>query len=445
MRWSKIQTVALSEFRRVVWTRSFLIGLVLPIVLYGGLFAIMIWMEGKADISDQRVVVIDRSGIIFDELALRAEERNEEIAAAAENGRPSAPRYLLEARESSGGAAELDALLLDLAAEVRAGQIFAFVVIGPEIAVPDGEASGDGEARFIHYFSNSPTALDLPRWLRQSVEGVVETVRFVEAGMEEERVRALLRHAAFERFRLPERGDDGEIASARDREEFAILVPMGLVLLLFIAVQMASPVLLNSIVEEKMQRIAEVLLSSVSAVELFAGKLLAGAAVGVTFSLTYLFTLAIAVLQFGDSIHLPPTLYAWFVVFLLLSLLGFGALFAAVSALCQDLKDAQNYAGVIVIVLMVPMFLAIVSIQSPTSTVVSTLSMVPPFSPSLMMMRLAIPPGPALWQVAVAILANLAFAVFAVWLAARIFRIGILSYGKTPSFGEILRWLGRDG
>jgi ABC-2 type transport system permease protein len=445
MRWSKIQTVALSEFRRVVWTRSFLIGLVLPIVLYGGLFAIMIWMEGKSDISDQRVAVIDRSGIVFQELAVRAEERNAEIAAAAENGRPSAPRYLLEAREPPENAADLDALLLDLAAEVRAGQLFAFVVIGPEIAVPEGEASGGGEERFIHYFSNSPTALDLPRWLRQSVEGVVETARFVDAGLEEDRVRALLRHAAFERFRLPERGDDGKIASARDREEFAILVPMGLVLLLFIAVQMASPILLNSIVEEKMQRIAEVLLSSVSAVELFAGKLLGGAAVGVTFSVTYLFTLAIAVLQFGDTIYLPPTLYAWFVVFLLLSLLGFGALFAAVSALCQDLKDAQNYAGAIVIVLMVPMFLAIVSIQSPTSTVVTTLSMVPPFSPSLMMMRLAIPPGPALWQVGVAILANLAFAVFAVWLAARIFRIGILSYGKTPSFSEILRWLGREG
>ena len=62
-------------------------------------FAIMIWMEGKSDISDQRVAVIDRSGIVFQELAVRAEERNAEIAAAAENGRPSAPRYLLEARE----------------------------------------------------------------------------------------------------------------------------------------------------------------------------------------------------------------------------------------------------------------------------------------------------------------------------------------------------------
>lgn len=445
MRWSKIQTVAVSEFRRVVWTRSFLIGLVLPIVLYGGLFAIMIWMEGKTDLTDQRVVVIDRSGIVFGELAARADERNADIAATAEDGRASAPRYLLEAREAPGTAAELDDLLLELAAEVRAGDLFAFVVIGPEIALPHGEASGDGEERFIHYFSNSPTSLDLPRWLRQSVEGIVETKRFVEAGLEEDRVRTLLRHAAFERFRLPERGDDGAVASARDREEFAILVPMGLVLLLFISVQMATPVLLNSVVEEKMQRIAEVLLSSVSPLELFAGKLLGGAAVGLTFSLTYLFTLAIAVLQFGDSGYLPPALYGWFVIFLVLSLLGFGALFAAVSALCQDLKDAQNYAGAIVVVLMVPMFLAIVSIQAPTSTVVTTLSMVPPFSPSLMMMRLAIPPGPAFWQVGVSILASLAFALLAVWLAARIFRIGILSYGKTPSFREIIRWLGRDG
>ncbi len=437
MMWRKISTVALEEYRRVVVTKSFIIGLLIPIVIYGGMAVAMVWIGDKADLEDRRVAVVDRTGALAEPLEEAAQRRNSG-SSVFRDGRQVAPKYFIERVEPRGGRTEEQ--LVDLADRVRAGELFAVLEIGPAYVERAGRRGEDS----LRYFSDRPTEVDFPTWLRRELERATERLRFAAAGLEEREVRAMMSHPSMERKRLPELGADGQVQFRDDLTELAFLVPLGVVLLMFFSIQMATPILLNSVIEEKMYRISEVLLSNVTPFQLFAGKLLGGMLVGVTFSLAYLLSLGLSLRYFDAAGYAQPGLYLGFIVFLLLGLLAFGAMFGGVSAACQDLKDAQNFAGAVVIVLVAPMILAVVMVQAPDSGAAVALSMIPPFSPMMMTMRLAIPPTPPLWQLGTAVAANLAFGWLCVWLASRVFRIGILSTGKTPGFRELLRWMWHD-
>ncbi|MCC5808535.1 MAG: ABC transporter permease [Opitutales bacterium] len=437
MMWRKITTVALEEYRRVVVTKSFLIGLLIPIVIYGGMAVAMVWMGDKADLEDRRVAVLDHTGALAEPLEEAARRRNAG-SSVYRDGRQVAPKFYIETVAPRDGVS--DDHLVELADRVRAEEIFAVLEIGPAYVERAGRRGED----YLRYFSDRPTEVDLPGWLRREVENATERFRFAAAGLDEREVRAMLSHPSIERKRLPERGEDGQVRFRDDLTELAFFVPLGVVLLMFFSIQMTTPILLNSVIEEKMYRISEVLLSNLTPFQLFAGKLLGGMLVGVTFSIAYLVSLGLSLRYFDAAGYAQPGLYVGFIVFLLLGLLAFGAMFGGVSAACQDLKDAQNFAGAVVIVLVAPMILAVVMIQAPDSGVAVALSMIPPFSPMMMTMRLAIPPVPPLWQLSTAVAANLAFGWLCVWLASRVFRIGILSTGKTPGFRELLRWMFRD-
>jgi ABC-2 type transport system permease protein len=178
---------------------------------------------------------------------------------------------------------------------------------------------------------------------------------------------------------------------------------------------------------------------------LLGGKLIAGVSVGLTFSAVYIFSLSMSLRYFEKVEWIPEGTLFWFFVFLLMGMFAFGSLFAGVSSACQDLKDSQNFAGSIVLILVIPMMLSLVLIEAPDSPFAVTLSMVPPFSIMALMTRIAVPPGPPDWHIYVSLALNLVFTLTAIWASSRIFRIGILSQGKTPTWKELLRWIFQRG
>jgi ABC-2 type transport system permease protein len=184
-----------------------------------------------------------------------------------------------------------------------------------------------------------------------------------------------------------------------------------------------------------------VLLSSLTPFQLLTGKLVAGVGVGLTFSAVYIFSLSLSLRYFERMDWVPPGTYFWFFLFLLTGMLAFGSLFAGVSSACQDLKDSQNFAGTIVLMLVVPMMLSLITIENPEGPFAVALSLIPPFSIMTMMTRIAVPPGPPEWQIFLSLGLNLAFTFVVVWASSRIFRIGILSQGKAPTWKELLRWV----
>lgn len=434
---SKILTVAWNEYRHVVFTKSFLIGLFLPVIIYGGMIAIIAFVGGTTDLKDRKLLVVDQTGTLYPILEDKVVDYNRSDRVFDDKGKQVGPQFAVELVDP--GNTPLEDLQIELSDKVRKEEAFAFGIIGADYLDIDG-----GEADFLSYYSNAPTFSALPNWFNDTLRKEVETRRFAALGMDPRAVDRATSHAKLDRFNLAERGSDGEVVKPKEENElFSFLVPMASVMLIFFGVQMATPVLLNSVIEEKMQRIVEVLLSSVSAGQLLWGKLIAGVSIGMTFSGVYSVTSVVALAKFGREDYLPAEFLPFFFLFLLVAMLTYGALFAAISSACQDLKDSQNMAGVVMIMLVIPMILGVSLIHSPESVLASVLSFIPPFSPMIMTLRLAIPPGPEPWEPIVAVLINLVFAAVVIWGASRVFRIGILAQGKTPSWRELIRWAWR--
>lgn len=430
----KILAVALTEYRQVVLTKSFLFSLLLPLVIYGGMFVATYFLGDQTDLRDRKVIVVDRTGLLYEGLVEANAKRNASSAVLS-GGKQVGPRFLLEPHADSAG--DRKRLLVELSESVREGEAFAFLYIGKDYAAVEGGADDR-----IDYYSDSPTFTRLPDWLGSEVVSLVEHYRFKEAGYDPRQINLLTSHNKLERYSLAEVDESGNITDPKEDNRIAsVLIPFGLVMLIFISIQMTTPVLLNSVIEEKMQRIAEVLLSSLTPYQLLMGKLMAGVGAGLSFSAVYVLTLSLSLRYFEKLDWVPQGTFFWFFLFLLAGMFSFGSLFAGVSAGCQDLKDSQNFAGSIVVVLIIPMMLSLVSIESPDGPFAVTLSLIPPFSIMAMVMRIAIPPGPPEWQIFVALSLNVVFTLVVVWASSRIFRVGILSQGKTPTWRDLARWV----
>jgi ABC-type Na+ efflux pump permease subunit len=129
------------------------------------------------------------------------------------------------------------------------------------------------------------------------------------------------------------------------------------------------------------------------------------------------------------------------VLYLFLAILLYGSLFMAVGAACSDLKDAQSLMMPVMILSMFPIFVWTAVLTNPSSTLSVGMSLFPPASPYLMLMRLAMRPSPPVWQVGLSIFGTTMTALLCVWAAAKIFRTGLLMQGKAPSYRELVRWV----
>jgi ABC-2 type transport system permease protein len=218
-------------------------------------------------------------------------------------------------------------------------------------------------------------------------------------------------------------------------------VPAGCVFLLYMMVMSATPVLLNTVLEEKMQKISEVLLSAVTPFQLMMGKLLGATMVSFTLSALYLGCISGMLWKMGVLNLVPPTLIPWFVFFQLLSLLIFGSIFLAIGSVCSEIRDAQSFMFPVMMLVMLPFFVFMPIMQSPGSSFARWFSLFPPATPMLLLLRIAIPPGPPWWEIALGVALTTLFMFGCVWAGAKIFRIGILAQGQAPSFGKLLAWI----
>ena len=163
--------------------------------------------------------------------------------------------------------------------------------------------------------------------------------------------------------------------------------------------------------------------------------------VGWSLAFLYLGAIVISLFKYGLLGLVPVSHYVWFLFFQLVALLIYGSLFSAIGAACSELRDAQSMMGPAMIVMLLPMFVWMPILQAPMSTFARVLSLIPPLTPMLMMLRLSVPPGPPWWEVALSVILTAGFTLAAVWAAGKIFRIGILSQGQAPTFRRLVGWL----
>ncbi|MBP6715979.1 MAG: ABC transporter permease, partial [Acidobacteria bacterium] len=202
-----------------------------------------------------------------------------------------------------------------------------------------------------------------------------------------------------------------------------------------------APQLLNAIIEEKMSRISEVLVASVSPFNLLMGKLVGVTAVAVLLALVYFIGAGYFMIYSGRTELVQPALMGWFVVFLICCTLMFGSMFLAIGSACSDIKDAQSMMQPVMMLMMVGYIGSFAVLRAPESNLAMGLSFFPTSAPFIMMLRMAMQPTPPLWQPALSLAITLLTTVAFVWAASRIFRVGVLMQGKGATFAEMLRWI----
>jgi ABC-2 type transport system permease protein len=218
-------------------------------------------------------------------------------------------------------------------------------------------------------------------------------------------------------------------------------IPLGMMMILLFSVMSSAPQLLNSVIEEKMSRISEVLIGSITPYQLMMGKLTGSAAVSIVLAAIYVAGGVFMAGRYGYADAIRPVDIAWLFVFLSMAVFMFGSIFITIGAACSDLKDAQGMMTPAMLLLMLPWMTWFSIINAPESPVSVALSLFPTATPFLMLLRLAIPPGPPIWQVVLGVILTAATSVAFVYAAGKIFRTGLLMQGKAATFGEMWKWV----
>lgn len=311
--------------------------------------------------------------------------------------------------------------------------------------VLDSATLTTGEARYAG--SNTTAILDMQR-LERAVQREVLTRRMTQLGVEEAVGNQLLSlnvDVRTERLNKQGRGGSGQLN---------LIVGLTVAMLLYLTIFIYGLNVLRGVLEEKQSRVAEVVIASVHSNTLLAGKVLGVGAVGFTQLLIWFATSALMfqvrapiLAKFGASPDMAfaiPTiswsLGALLLGFFVLGFLFYAGLFAAVGATINTEQEAQQAQMPIVLLLVSSIIFAQNVLMQPDGSLARIMSLLPFSAPIILPLRMTVSPVPPL-EIALGLLSVALGAVFTTWLAGRIYRVGLLMYGKRPSVGEILRWV----
>ena len=319
----------------------------------------------------------------------------------------------------------------DLDSDVRAKKIDGYLWLTNQ-AVLNGK---------VDYATLSTSDMMLNQRIRDAANQGVTRARLLQHGVQKGELDPLLSPVKVDIVSLA-----GKKTEKSDVAQFfaCFLVAM----MIYITLIMYGMSVMRSVLDEKSSRVMEVLLSSIKAKELMAGKLLGVGAVGLTqVAIWAAFILLLG--SSGGALSSPdvremlsgqPLLVIFLPIFFVLGFMLYSSMYAALGAAVNSEQEAQQWQWFVTMPLIIPIILLSKVIISPNSAMALWLSMVPFFSPILMYVRI-VAQTPPWWQIAISIGLLLATTYFIIIVSSRIYRVGILMYGKRPTLPEILKWL----
>ncbi len=424
----KLMAVIRREYFERVRSRWFLIATVFGPVLIGALMFLpaLIASRDKGSAESTNIIIIDATGAgLGDRVAARL--------MGGIDGGGRTPRVMAVPTD---GVAPAESLAT---ADVIAKKVKGYLVV-------DTATLAGQKAR---YSGSNTTALFDMQKLQRSIQREVLSLRMEQYGVDPDVGRELMNvniNVATERLTKQGRGGSGQLNFF-----FGLAVAM----LLYMTIFIYGLNVLRGVLEEKQSRVAEVVIASVPASRLLAGKVLGVGGVGLTQMVLWLvmsfgmYKIRTPILaRFGAAstpIGLPDMSWgigAVVVGFFMLGFMFYAGLFAAVGATVNSEQEAQQAQMPVVLLLVSSIMFAQNILLNPEGTLSRVLSMLPFSAPIVMPLRMTVAPVPNS-EIAIALLSVGLGAIGAVWLASRIYRVGLLMYGKRPSVREVLRWVGQ--
>jgi len=437
----RILLVAKRDYLAAIRSKPFLFGLIVTPVLAGSGFIGIAVMKAKPDIAERRIAVIDRTRAVAPALAEAVEEKNRTDIFDKITGKQTEPRCTIEI--VPGDDADPTAQRLALSDRARRHEIFAFLEIGRDALHAPQNASAEKLAPSfrVDYYGNTGGFDETRMWLSGPVNDAMRRTRLAQLGIDRAHFAEVLAPASMQSMSLLSRDvKTGQVTEAHKKNEAEIAIPISMMMLLAMMVLMSAGPMLGAVADDKQQRVFEMLLASAGPFELMSGKMLAAVALTLTSSLLYV-AAAILVLQSMAMIGLAPfSVLPWFFIYMVADVLVMSSMSIAVGSACASPNDAQHLAMLVMAPTLVPLFLLAPIMQSPNGGLATVMSLTPPFTPLIMLMRQAMPGGVPAWQPWIGLVGVIAWSIGATWVAARIFRIGILVQGKTAKVSEMMRW-----
>ena len=417
----KLRLIIKREYLTRVKTKGFIIGTIIVPLLGVAFCLLIIFLVRHKPSQTMRLVVVDNSGTL-------AQPITHNLDGKLENGQPE-----FTIVETIVHPASPDAVQQDLRSRINSEKIDAYLWI-PADATQSFE---------LHMRNPDNFALIGP--LSGAVDQAVISARLSDRGVHLGDVKEILRGTDLKLLKVSEAGESVEKGQS-------IGIAIALVILLYTALLMYGIITMRSVLEEKTTRTMEVLISAVTPFELLLGKILGVAAAAFTqfaiwmISTALLFSygaLAAAGMGAGSAlsgVHIPISLVLYAGVFFFGGYFLYSAMFAAIGSACSNEQDAQQLQWIAMAPLVFCMVIYSLVLNDPSSTTSIVLSEIPFFSPVLMALRISLQ-TPPFWQIALALVLLFLTTIVSIYASAKIYRIGILMYGKRPSIVEMFRWL----
>jgi ABC-2 type transport system permease protein len=462
---NKIWVIIKREYLNIVKKKSFLVSAILTPILMVGLILLPSFLAGVALIKERKIAVIDETGYVLPALETRRSQFAQIVKWMKDAETKEDPsekegiQNLIKQELKKQGIPDGQALNFLEEMGKKVYQSFAAIYF-EEIKVENGQELKKIKEKQLNrirtktidvlliipkgveknndavsYYSTSSSNFDETGLLKEFISETVVDKRIADEGMNAYKIKQMTQTVQLNTNDVTKTGTK--------KGSFIVTYFVGItfVMLLFMAVIQTGQHLFRGVIEEKSNRIIEVLLSSIKPKQLMGGKIIGLGGAGLTLVAIWSIAGLIGLkLSGGFGVTIAPMTILYFVIFFILGYLLYSTFMAIIGAIMNSEQEAQQFISIISMALMVPLFVAMIIVKHPDSIIATILTMIPPFTPSMMVFRLSITAVPM-----VEIIASIIVLVISIWImiiaTTKIFRVGILMYGKKPSVKEILKWM----
>jgi ABC-2 type transport system permease protein len=445
----KFLAVVKHEYKKIVLKWTFLVGtLLFPLMAAG--FAVVPAIIFSIKGEPTRIAVVDQTGKIAPRLKenLSAEKMREKAKQAARESKMDLTASQEEKLKQDTSQFEQSFIFVDynpeaktleeiqreLGGRMKDGELDAYLIVP--------ENYNEENARF-RFFSRKSGDFIVNSTLEDALNNAVRSQRLADADISEEKLKNLSQKVTFDKIGIDETG--------AEKDDFgSFWAGFIIAFMIYLTLAIYGQMIMSAVVEEKETRVAEILFSSAKPFELMMGKLVGVGLAGLTQLAIWIISasilLGIGVAQMsaaGIDISIPsitPLMIIYFFIFFLLGFFLYASIFALIGSMVTSVQEGGQFAFLPIMLMLIGFYFSFAVIRDPNSSVSFWSSIIPFVAPMTMPVRI-IAEMPPFWQILLAIVLNSLTIAGLVWLAARVYRVGMLMYGKRATIPEVWKWI----